>query len=329
MRSAAAVEERLLLPTYASRWSPLSVTAHRVLALPLQLRGPMRRRSVESGGREITVLEIGRAKVTEPICARLFGGLPPAEHGTRRSLRDPGAAAGAAHLVVAEVHRWLAPRFRDAGWIVVPNQVRWEGELADLPPATASHSLKDDLRRVRSRRFALEHAGAAGDWEEFVARMLVPHGEARFGEDAWLPSPYLLRRFRERGSLHFVVQDGMRVGGLCLLRRGRHVWLPLTGVRDGDPALLRSGVLAAAYALAFEWARREGCTRIDLGRTSPFLRDGVQQYKRKWGLIAVPDPLAHLTAIWTGSDAARLAFAREPVLAEGDEGLWLYTGGGL
>jgi hypothetical protein len=66
-----------------------------------------------------------------------------------------------------------------------------------------------------------------------------------------------------------------------------------------------------------------------MGRTSPFLHDGVQQYKRKWGLTAAPDPLAHLTAVWVGSDAARLAFAREPVLADGDEGLWLYGGGGV
>jgi hypothetical protein len=65
-----------------------------------------------------------------------------------------------------------------------------------------------------------------------------------------------------------------------------------------------------------------------MGRTSPFLNDGVQQYKRKWGLTAVSDPLAHLTAVWVGSDAARLAFAREPVLAEGEDRLWLYAGGG-
>ena len=109
MRSTAAVEERLLLPTYASRWSPLSVAAHRVLALPLQLRGPMRRRVVESGAREITVLEIGRAKVTQRLCARLFGELPAPEYGASRSLRDPEAAAGQAHLVVAEVH-WTGGR---------------------------------------------------------------------------------------------------------------------------------------------------------------------------------------------------------------------------
>ena len=54
--------------------------------------------------------------------------------GCRWTLDRP-AAAGAAHLVIAEVHRWLAPRFRRAGWIVVPNQVRWQGNPDALPPA--------------------------------------------------------------------------------------------------------------------------------------------------------------------------------------------------
>jgi hypothetical protein len=255
------MEERLLVPTYASRWWPLSVAAHRVLALPLQLRGPMRRRVVEAGGREIEVLEVGRAKVTERLCAGLFGELPAPEYGAAGSLSDPADAAGAAHLVIAEVHRWLAPRFRRAGWVVVPSNVRWQGNLAELPPPRASHSLRDDLRKVRARGFALEHAAGTADWDEFTTRMLAPHASARFGDDAWVPSRYLLRRFRERGELHFVVHDGMRLGGICSLRSGGTVWFPLIGVRDGDPALLRAGVAVATYALGFEWARRQGCTR--------------------------------------------------------------------
>ncbi len=329
MRSAALVEERLLVPTYGSRWRPLTVAAHRVLALPLQLRGPVRRRLIATEGREIAVLEIGRAKLTEPLCARLFGELPAPELGSARSLRDPADAAGAADLVLAEVHRWLAPRFRRAGWLVVPSQVRWEGDPAQLPPPGASHSLKDDLRKVRSQGFTLEHAAGAGAWEEFTTRMVAPQASARFGGAAWLPSPYLLRQLAELGRLHFVVRRGERVGGFCSLRRGDTLWFPLSGVRDGDPGLLRAGVAVAAYALGFEWARAQECTRVDLGRTSPFLKDGVQQYKRKWGLAAVPDPLAHLTAVRVGSDAACLAFAREPVLTEGARGLRLYAGSGL
>ena len=130
----------------------------------------------------------------------LFGELPSPEYGASCSLRDPAAAAGAAHLVVAEVHRWLAPRFRRAGWVVVPGHVRWAGDLAQLPPAGMSRSLKDDLRKVRSRGFALEQAGSEADWEEFTSRMLAPHASARFGDDAWIPSPYLLGASGKRGS---------------------------------------------------------------------------------------------------------------------------------
>jgi hypothetical protein len=328
MGSAATIEERLLVPAYASRWSSLTVAAHRMLALPLQLRGPVRRRTVESGGQELTLLEIGRPKLTEPLCTRLFGELPPPASETSRSLRDPSEAAGAAHLVVAEVHRWVASRFRRAGWIIVPDQVRWQGELAALPPPAPSHSLKDDLRRVRSRGYVLEHAASAGDWEEFIGTMVEPQANARFGGEAWVPSAYLLRQFAERGRLHFVVRDGIRVGGICSLRCGDTLWLPLSGVRDGDRALLRAGVSVAAWALVIEWAKTEGCARVDMGRTPPFLHDGVQQYKRKWGLDPCPDPLSHLAAVWVGSDAARLAFAREPVLIEREAGLWLYAGAG-
>jgi hypothetical protein len=328
MRSAAAIEERLLVPAYASRWSSLTVAAHRMLVLPLQLRGPARRRTVESGDQTVTLLEIGRPKLTEPLCSRLFGELPAPANETSLPLHDPLRAAGAAQLVVAEVHRWVASRFRRAGWIIVPDQVRWQGELSLLPPPAASHSLKDDLRKVRSRGYTLEHATSAEDWQEFAAAMVGPQATARFGREAWVPSPYLLRQFAERGRLHFVVRDGVRVGGICSVRSGDTVWLPLSGVRHGDPALLRAGVSVAALALTMEWARAEGCVRVDLGRTSPFLHDGVHQYKRKWGVDPCSDPLAHLAAVWIGSDTARLAFAREPVLIEAERALRLYAGGG-
>jgi hypothetical protein len=327
MRSAAAIEERLLVPSYASRWSSLSVAAHRVLAFPLQLRGPCRRRVVTAGDREATLFECGRTKLTEPFCAQLFGELPAAGSEPARFLGDPAELAGAgADLVVTEVHRWMAPRFRRAGWLIVPAQVRWHGQLSALPPPAPSHSLKDDLRKVRSQRYTLERATSPADWQQFATTMVQPHASARFGSDAWSPSPYLWRRLAERGQLHFVVRNGERVGGFCALRNGETAWLPLHGVKNGDPALFRAGVSVAAYVLAFDWARRQGCTRVDLGRTSPFRHDGVQQYKRKWGLDPAPDPLAHLMAVWVGSEAARLAFAREPVLIEREAGLWLYAG---
>jgi hypothetical protein len=66
--------------------------------------------------------------------------------------------------------------------------------------------------------------------------------------------------------------------------------------------------------------------RVPAGRTGPFINDGLQQFKRKWGLLPVADPLAHLAAVWVGAPAARQAFSRQPALVEDGTALRVYAG---
>ena len=320
----ASVEERFLVPAYASPRADAWIATHDALAFPFQLRGQVRRSTVPAGGGAIRVVEIGRGKHTGPFCARLLGSRSvTTDHGTAVML-SPAALDGVeADLALAEIHRWMAPRFRRAGWIVVPNDVRWRGELSRLPPPRATTSLKSDLGKVRKFGYALEQASTAADWEEFYGGMVLPQARARFGEDAWIPSERLRRELAERGTLHFVRRDGARVAGICSIRTGRSLWLPVMGLSQGDPALLREGAYSAVFALIFEWARAEGCTDVDVGRTSAFTLDGVQRFKRKWGLEPVADPLTHLIAVRVGP-AAVAAFARQPVLVETDGGIETY-----
>jgi hypothetical protein len=231
-----------------------------------------------------------------------------------------------ADLVAAEVHRWMAPRFRRAGWLIVPSSVRWCGELARVPGPTPPHSLREDLRKLARQGFTLTQTTSPADWELFASRMVVPQARARFGAQAWIPSRRLLRRLERAGMLHLVRQDGRAVAGVCSVPCGDTAWLPISGVLDGDPLLFRRGASLATFALAIEWVRAQGYRRLDAGRTSPFLSDGVQQFKRKWGLRPAADPLAHLTAVRIGSETARAAFAREPVLVEAEGGLAEYRG---
>lgn len=327
MASAVArVEERLLLPAYASDWAPLAVAAHRACSLPLQLRGPARRRAVAHEGRTIRLFEVGRPKVTEAICRGLLGPLPESRAAGARGLHAPGSLAGAADLVVVEVHRWLAPRLREAGWLLVPAAVRWQGDPGEVPPPSPSRSLRSDLAKVRNRGFSVEHTTAPEAWTGFVRDMVRPMARARFGAGAWMPSDRLLSQLARRGVLHLVSLEGRAVSGVCTIGHGDEVWLPLSGIRGGDPALLQAGAGVAALSLTYGWARDRGYRRIDVGRTSPFLGDGVAHTKRKWGFHPVPDPLVPLAAVWIGSDAARAAFAGEPVLVETGSGLARYGG---
>jgi hypothetical protein len=325
---ATAIEERLLVPTYASRWPLASVVAHRSLALPLQLMGQLRRRTVLFDNEPLELVDIGREKLIRPLASHWFGDLPSPVEEARRTLWSPDALAAEtpAGIVLVEVHRWLAQRFRDAGWLIVPQSVRLRGALDAIPPAPPSNGLRDNLRKVRKYGYTLEQAGTPKDWEDFYSRMVLPQAIARHGQTAWTPSPQYIAALARIGILHLVMRGGEAVAGICSVRRGDSLWLPLSGVRDGDPELLRQGAGFATLALTIAWAKTQGLRQLDAGRSVPFVNNGVQRLKRSLGLQPAIDPLAHVVAIWVSSDSARRALAREPVLVEHRSGIQLFSG---
>jgi hypothetical protein len=320
-------EERFLVPTYSSARAPVWIAAHRALSMPFQLQGPARRYTAQVDGEDLTIVAIGRPKRLRPIFRRLFGEVQQGELTTTRTIWQPEWLADLdADLVVANVHRWVAQSFREAGWLMVPDSVRWSGDPASLPPAVPCHSLREDLKTMRRYQYTLEQGAGLQAWDEFHQTMMVP--QARFGEAAWLPTRRYLKELAAKGILHFLRRDGERVAGIVTVRHGDALWLPVSGVRGGEDVLLRQGVGVALFYKVFEWARTQGYRRIDSGRTSSFVNEGVHRNKHKWGLRPAPDPLTHLIAMRIGTaPALRRAFGSQPVLTETSAGLELYAGG--
>ncbi len=324
MSATALVEERFLMPVYGGARAPAWIASHGVLSLPLRFRGTLRYASGMLAGRPVSVAATGSVGRLRALLAPVLDDLRDSDQPIGCGLWRPAALARVnADLVVAEVHRWAAPRFRRAGWTIVPDAVRWEGALAEMPPSPIAKGVRDDLRKVRRYGYVHERAaGTSADWQEFVESMVRPQAAVRFAEDAWYAGGHFLDRLRAHATLHFVRRDGVRVAGMCGVRRGDRFWLPLGGVRDGDPRLLHEGAWTAAWALTLAWARAEGCRTIDAGRTGPRLSDGVARYKRKWGLRPVRDPLAHLLAVRFGAvPGLAHALAAGPLLSETDDGL--------
>ena len=324
----AFLEERFLVPAYSSPQAPLWIAAHQAVSIPLQIQGTVRHYAARRDGRELRVVGIGRRKRFEPLLRRLFGEFTDvATAGTRR-LWSPAALEGfEADLVMAEVNRMVAPRFRNSGWLLMPDSVRWAGETAMLPPQVPSHSLKEDYRKLRRYDYTLQQTTDWKLWEEFYETMLVPQAVGRFGDAAWLPSRRFIAELAARGVLHMLSQNGRWVAGICSVRHGDTLWLPLAGVLGGDPLLLRQGVSVAVFSSIFRWAREQGAVRIDAGRTTPFLNDGIPRSKSKWGLQPVLDPLSHLVALrFDRSSPIGAGFAAHPIMVESASGLKAYSG---
>ncbi|HEU4699174.1 MAG TPA: GNAT family N-acetyltransferase [Gemmatimonadales bacterium] len=327
-RAVLGLDEWFIVPTLRSPRPAAWVAGRDLLAAPLQLRGRLQYHEAEIGGAPVRIACVGRPKRFAGLLRR-WCDAPPAPPGrageTVHSLWSPGRLATLeADLVAVEIHRWAATRFRRAGWAVVPQTVRWQADAAAVPPARPSVSLKSDLARVRRGGFTLEATRDPAAWRLFVDRMLRPTAEGRFGAGAWHPTAALLDRVMRDGELYFLCREGERLAGITALALGRTTrWFPLSGLRDGDASLLRDGVMAATYALVFARARAEGYSRLDLGRTTAFVHDGVAQVKRKWGFAPVRDPLTQLVALRldAGSAALREVLARDPLLADTGEGL--------
>jgi hypothetical protein len=326
---AGFIEERFLVPTYSSARAPMWIAAHRALSMPFQLQAPACRYTARVGGEELSIVAIGRSKRFRPVFRRLFEEVHQVELTTTRTIWQPEWLGDLeADLIVAEVHRWVAQSFREAGWLTIPDSVRWSGDAAQLPPAVPCHSLREDLRKMRRYRYTLEQIGGPQAWDEFHRTMVLPQARTRFGDAAWLPTHRFLKELAAKGVLHFLSRDGERIAGAISVRHGDTLWIPLLGIRDGDEVLLRQGAAVALFFKVFEWAREQGCRGIDSGRTSSFVNEGIHRNKSKWGLRPFHDPLAHLLAMRIGpAPALRRAFAAQPVLMETSTGLEPYTGG--
>ena len=324
----AFLEERFLVPAYSSPRAPLWIAAHQALSLPLQLQGKVQHYAAHRDRQHLRVIGIGRRKCFEPLLRRLFGQLTELPTVATRRLWSPAALDGIhADLVIAEVNRLVASRFRDAGWLLMPDSVRWAGETATVPPPVPPHSLKEDYRKLRRYEYSLIQTTDWRLWEEFYETMLVPQAVSRFGEAAWLPSRHFIAELAARGVLHMLHREGQWVAAICSVRHGDTIWLPLSGVLNGDSLLLRQGVSVAVFSNIFRWARAQGAVRIDAGRTTPFLNDGIPRSKSKWGLRPVLDPLSHLLALrFDPTSSMSAAFAAHPIMVEDAEGLKVYNG---
>lgn len=315
--------DRLLVTAQApfflgARISPrarLWVLAYRALTFPLSLWKRVHHFQPTVDGTEIRVVCVGRQKRFRDLLDGLFG--PLRRVGGQRprwAWRPRALGALGASLVAVDVHPWLAAAYRREGWLIVPENVRWQGDLSQLPPPTPPETLRSDMRKVERYGYRLEEAEGAADWSEFIERMALPHTRARYGDRAWFPGPASLEAQRAQGRLLFVRRDDLRVAGASLLPTPHGIWLSLLGTRDGDERWAREGALSAVYLLTFDWARKQGYGRFDAGTTRPFPNDGVARYKAKLGLTPVPNPLAFTNALRFDPQCASLTalLAAEP-----------------
>jgi GNAT acetyltransferase-like protein len=306
----------------SSRYPRAWESGYSLIAAPLLVRGAVREYVGRATGRTARALCIGREARFEELLETLMEGAEAMARGDAGSLWAPPTAVQgtAADLTAVEIHPWAAERFRRAGFLIVPQFVRWLGDPQYLPPARPRESLRSDLRKIAAAGFAPEwvEQPTRDEWRQFWGEMIVPYLSRRFGGRAWIPTGTYTRTVTRKGSLLYVTQNGRRVAATGMIKQGDRLWIALMGIRQGDAELVRQGAGAALYMFEIEHARAAGIRQIDIGRTSPFLRDGISRYKEKFGYSPVRDPLSPMIAVRIDPrhEGLNAALAENPVLVD-------------
>lgn len=243
--------------------------------------------------RDITVGYLYQGKNLKYIAGMLFheGRYEIKELGRCRFWQQAEAAASLAQqadLVIVERNTLLSWKPRTGEWLVSPTGVRmvltmdptrpWEG----LARSFKKH--ERNIRRFQRAGYTYEISTDKADFDFFYERMYLPFANNRHKENPII-APYhdLYGKFKDGFLLFILDKDGNRIAGDLDYTMGE-VFYPLScGILDGEQKYLDEGALSALYYYAIQVSHQKGYRRSDVCDTSPFINDGIYQYKRRWG----------------------------------------------
>jgi hypothetical protein len=164
--------------------------------------------------------------------------------------------------------------------LVMPVPVALDGPLAHW-----SRSAEADIAKLRRARFRCELQSGDSWVSEFRRRFYKPSMASRHRLEACVGSESDLRQHARAEGAEFlrIVRDALWVGGIVNQSTPDGYRLLRLGWREGEPQLLKDGVVAAMYWFSFQRAIELGHRRIMLGAVWPYLEDGLLSYKGKWG----------------------------------------------
>lgn len=177
---------------------------------------------------------------------------------------------------------------------------------------------RNELRLVRKYEYEYELSHQEADFEMFFHQMYRPSMRARHGQQAhMIPYEKAYHTFKE-GVLFLVKRQGVCVSsGLCdITREPGAVHFLMEGVRQGDEQLLKEGAQSTLYYAVIHWANGHGYETVDFEATEPFLKKGILQHKRKWGLrVEVKLPKRIWLKIHRATPAVAQFLEENPVIA--------------
>lgn len=216
--------------------------------------------------------------------------------GSISALGAPSLVQSDADLVVVGANYLLGDVYRKHGFYLLPKYIRQRLPVSDTPEQAvgklSTHVQKDirhKLRRMENMGVKCEFIQDPAWLDSFYREMYKPYTLSRFDEMAAVCSFEDVKRAFQRGGGLALKQDDLTFSASIVFPQGEVMRFPYSGTLGGYEDLAKKGGKTVLYYNALRLAHDWGCSAIDLGHTSPFLSDGVLQFKLKWGSQVLDD----------------------------------------
>lgn len=142
----------------------------------------------------------------------------------------------------------------------------------------------DILRLIKKNALSMEKGSTDQDFQFFYDKMYKPNILARHNDGPIIEEyKLMLQVFHKCNStIYFVIKDGQRVAGLYVQFFERP-FLHALGTINGSNDTLKMGAIGALYYFVLKDQMEQNVKYINIGGTSPLLKDGLTRFKLSLG----------------------------------------------
>jgi hypothetical protein len=195
-----------------------------------------------------------------------------------------------ADLIFIKIHGFFSRFLPRKGVVFIPE---WTLFMMDLSrplqevwnlSKNKNKSLRENLRIVRRYNYSYKITRDPAEFAYFYSQMYLPYVTKRF-EELSLPTGFRdMERVFKKGQLLLVKKENDYVSGVVIRMDRDTVFAVSLGVIEGKIEHLRTGALTALYYFTILFAKDKGYKWVDFGHCRSFLKDGVFNYKKHWGM---------------------------------------------
>lgn len=186
-------------------------------------------------------------------------------------------------LIVIETNYLLRRIYQDKGDFYVP---LWLSGEADIPLVASNESAKSDLRKIHNNNLGFIVTHELSQFHNFYHNMYLPYVKQRYQYTTIIMDYEHMMQWAndERFELLLVEKGGAFIAGMVLAFDKDIPRLRRMGIKDANRSYLEDGAGAALYYFSSVYLKERGYQSMNTGFSRAFLRDGVLQYKKKWGV---------------------------------------------